>query len=141
MPSAALDRWGNHDAMPQWTIPRAHKAKDQPTAADGIDPCTYRTERDFPLSRDELPKGMLTGSASSPSFTFSWGSRFPSDGPPDARRDAGHGARRQAARHEGTNLPGVPGPGQYRRRAAEPPEPQEDPVAAVHRAEGRKGHA
>lgn len=71
MPSS-LNKWGHHDAMPEWTIPRSPaRGIPQRTAADSIDPGTYRTERDFPTTKDDLPKGMLTGSSSAPSFTFS----------------------------------------------------------------------
>ncbi|CAK0803493.1 unnamed protein product [Prorocentrum cordatum] len=46
-------------------------ARPPRTGADAIDPGAYKVERDFPTSADELRKGKLTSSRSSPSFTFS----------------------------------------------------------------------
>lgn len=72
MPPSSMDKWGHHDTVPEWSIPRsAQRGRPVRTAADGIDPGAYRTDRDFPMSKDELRKGILTGSASAPSFTFS----------------------------------------------------------------------
>lgn len=69
--SGLLDKWGHHDAMPQFTIPSAEpRGRPQRTATDGLGH-PYRVERDFPTSNGELPSGMLTTSASSPSFSFS----------------------------------------------------------------------
>ncbi|CAK0803490.1 unnamed protein product [Prorocentrum cordatum] len=62
---------GSHGAAPQWTIPSAERGRPPRTGADAIDPGAYKVERDFPTSADELRKGKLTSSRSSPSFTFS----------------------------------------------------------------------
>lgn len=65
-----LDKWNTQQRVPEFTIPRATPPRRAKTAADTIHPGQYRSDWDFPVSRHEIPKGMLTTSRSSPAFRF-----------------------------------------------------------------------